>query len=398
MPKHASKRRHHSPSSRSSSPSTRGSPPSPKRRRGSGDDADEARICQIVFEALRSFQPDSGASSGTPATPLLVPLSASDISSDDDGPSPSPDLKGKYISREGLQEMLTHVRENMGFPRADGPSSSQDSLLPQFRKPVNLGLPIHDFVLDVFRNEWKDPEKIALPRFMAKLYPLEDMESKLPEVIHVDSVVASLVGRSSMAEENILKDPADKKVDSSLKKVFSGSHLALRAGVYSAYTSQSLISDFKALFKAVQDQSNCLPLLDSIESQIELLSDISFDVVRASALVSGASIAARRNLYLRDWNTDAAQRSTALKMPFEGSRLFGRDLEEKLHKLFKERKHSFSFRKESSIAPKFSKWKSFRQPSRRQSSDQSSKFRNKSSSFRSFRRQKQDPGSKSQNS
>ncbi|KAJ1144567.1 hypothetical protein NDU88_010865 [Pleurodeles waltl] len=67
--------------------------------------------------------------------------------------------------------------------------------------------------------------------------------------------------------------------------------------------------------------------------------DISFDVERASALAEGA----RRNLVLRDWQKDAAQRASALRLSFQGNVLFGAELEEKLHKLFKEKEHSSSF-------------------------------------------------------
>lgn len=57
-------------------------------------------------------------------------------------------------------------------------------------------------MLDVIEQEEKDPDKIILPRFMPKLYPLENKDSMLPDNVHVDSVVASLLDCGSMAEEN----------------------------------------------------------------------------------------------------------------------------------------------------------------------------------------------------
>ncbi|KAJ1162355.1 hypothetical protein NDU88_002823 [Pleurodeles waltl] len=115
----------------------------------------------------------------------------------------------------------------MGFPEDGVSGSSLDSVLPQFKLLPGVALPNHQFVIGVLLQEWKDPGCIALPRFMSKLYPLEDMDLKLPESVHVDLVVASLVCRSSMAEENILKDGAGKKVDSSVKKAYAGAQLAL---------------------------------------------------------------------------------------------------------------------------------------------------------------------------
>ena len=64
-----------------------------------------------------------------------------------------------------------------------------------------------------------------------------------------------------MAEESILKDQTEKKIDSALKKAYSGSHLAMRAGIYAAYSSQSLISDFKELFKSIQEGTEFSSLL-----------------------------------------------------------------------------------------------------------------------------------------
>ena len=63
------------------------------------------------------------------------------------------------------------------------------------------------------------------------------MQKSFPDVIPVDSLVSSLVGRTSLNEEAILKYQVDKKVDSSLKKVYSGMHLAMRAGIYATHVS-----------------------------------------------------------------------------------------------------------------------------------------------------------------
>ncbi|KAJ1123452.1 hypothetical protein NDU88_001921 [Pleurodeles waltl] len=109
--------------------------------------------------------------------------------------------------------------------------------------------------MNVILQESKDPNHIALAHFMAKLYPLEDMGEKLPGSVQVYSVVASLVGRSFMADEN-MKDGADKKVDSSVRKAYAGADLALRAGVYGAYVFQSLLSDFKTLYATMQEEGS----------------------------------------------------------------------------------------------------------------------------------------------
>ncbi|KAJ1180414.1 hypothetical protein NDU88_005635 [Pleurodeles waltl] len=197
---------------------------------------------------------------------------------------------------------------------------------------------------EVIKWEWRDPEKILLPQFMAKLYPLKDMAQVLPDSVAIDSFVASLVSRMSLAEDAVIRDSVDKKVDVSLKKAYAGTHLALRAGIYGTYVAQSLLADLKDLNSALDGSSDCSGLMSLIERQVQFLTHIYFDVLGASALVEWACVSAHRNLFLRDRKTDAAQRASALRLPFQGNVLFGVELEEKLHKLLMDKKHSSSFR------------------------------------------------------
>ena len=354
MGKHSRKRRHVAVSSSSGSDASSSSPPVHKRRRHSRD-ATDVRLKKLIKETLLEMRgAKSPCGSHRP--------SGSDVSTDEE--EEFPDVQtGKYVSKDILKEVLSHVKANMGFAEDEVPSTSSGPLLRQFQSASESSLPVHDHIWEVLRREWKDPDKIVLPRFMAKLYPLTDMQKTLPDAIQVDSLVSSLVGRTSLNEEAILKDAVDKKVDSSLKKVYAGMHLSMRAGIYATYVAQSLITDFKHLFSSLEEGEECSALLDSIERQVEFLSDVSFDVVRSSALAGGASVAARRNLLLRDWKTDSSQKAAAFRMPFEGSLLFGADLEEKIHKLFKEKKHSSSVKQ---VSAPVQQQKSFRQPSRRQ--------------------------------
>ncbi|KAJ1105571.1 hypothetical protein NDU88_002976 [Pleurodeles waltl] len=215
----------------------------------------EGDIKRIVLETLAAFkgqppltaQPNHGAEG----------LSLSELSDSSEEALVPSDFKRKYIAKDMLGDLLSYNRGNMGFLPLDEPGPSDKSVLQQFQKPSFAGLSLHQFVKDVIRPEWKGLGKIMLPKFIVKLYPLEDMESEFPDNVHVDSVVARLVGHPSMAEENILRDPADKKVDSALQKVFSGSYVALIAGIYGAYNAQSLITNFKAQFSAIQKGDDC---------------------------------------------------------------------------------------------------------------------------------------------
>ncbi|KAJ1207584.1 hypothetical protein NDU88_002975 [Pleurodeles waltl] len=252
-------------------------------------------------------------------------------SSGDEGPAPE-ELTGKYIAKDQVLGLVHHVKVTMGFQDEDSLETSSSALLRQFQSSTPVDVPVHACIKEVVQWEWRDPEKfLLLLLFMAKVYPLHDMQPDLPDSIPLDYFVSSLVGCTSLAEDAVLKDPIDKKVYGSLKKVYSGAHLTLPAGIYGTYVAQSLIYD-------------CSSILELIERQVEFLLDISFDVIRASALAGGACVTARRALVLRDWKTHAAQKAYVLTLPFQGSLLFGPELESLPHKLFKEKKHSSSIK------------------------------------------------------
>ncbi|KAJ1191007.1 hypothetical protein NDU88_000324 [Pleurodeles waltl] len=225
--------------------------------------------------------------------PVVVPAGAAaspSSTSELEGPSPD-EQKGKYISKELLPDEV--------------PDTSSGSLLRQFQSSVPGNVPIHP---------------------------------------SIQECLLTLLSPVLLAEDTVIRDSVDKKVDVSLKKAYAGTHLAFRAGIYGTYVAQSSLSDLKALNSALDGSSDCSGLMSFIERQVEFLTDISFDVVQASALAEGACVSACRDLVLRDRKMDAAQRASALRLPFQGNVLFGLELEEKLHKLFKEKKHSSSFR------------------------------------------------------
>ncbi|KAJ1139092.1 hypothetical protein NDU88_005469 [Pleurodeles waltl] len=78
------------------------------------------------------------------------------------------------------------------------------------------------------------------------------------------AVMCCLVGRTSLAEDAFIRDAVDKKVDVSLKKAYSGTHLALRARIYGTYFAQSLLLNLKALNSALDRSSDCLGLMSFI--------------------------------------------------------------------------------------------------------------------------------------
>ncbi|KAJ1203006.1 hypothetical protein NDU88_006801 [Pleurodeles waltl] len=148
----------------------------------------------------------------------MVPAGAADSpfsSSELVGPSPQKQ-KSKYISRDLLPPLVKHVKVNMDFPEYEVSDTSSGSLLRQFQSTVPVQVPIPPCIQEVIKREWKDPDKILLPRFMAKLYTSQAIAQVLPDSAPVDSFVASLVGHISLDEDSVIRDAVDRKVDVSL--------------------------------------------------------------------------------------------------------------------------------------------------------------------------------------
>ncbi|KAJ1216104.1 hypothetical protein NDU88_003710 [Pleurodeles waltl] len=162
-----------------------------------------------------------------------------------EGPSQE-EKKVKYISRDLLPPLVKHVKVNMDFPGDEVPDNASGSLLRQIQSSVPVDVPINPCIQEVIKREWRDPDKILLPLFIAKLSPLQDMALVLPDSVPIDSFVASLVGRTSLAADEVIQDFLDKTVDVYLKKAYAGTYLALWAGTYGTYIAQSLPSDLKA--------------------------------------------------------------------------------------------------------------------------------------------------------
>ncbi|KAJ1098323.1 hypothetical protein NDU88_003438 [Pleurodeles waltl] len=211
MGKHACKRKHlvvSSLSSSSSSPPCSRSPSRLDRHEGE----EEAHIKLLIRDTLLEL----GAEGKCSVVPAALPL----FSSEEEGLGPG-DLMVKCIAKDQLPVLVCHAKGNMSFQEDEAPESSSSALLRQFRSSTPVDVLIYSCICEVLIREWCDPDKIVMPHFMAKLYPLHNMQSDFPDAIPVDSFVASLVGCTSLAEEAILRNPIEKKVDRALKKVFS---------------------------------------------------------------------------------------------------------------------------------------------------------------------------------
>ncbi|KAJ1117556.1 hypothetical protein NDU88_005754 [Pleurodeles waltl] len=189
----------------------------------------------------------------------------------------------------------------------------------KFQRPSIPKLPVIPAVHSMLQREWRDPARVSVPCFMARLYPLSQGETSVPQIFTLDPLISKFMGKPSLLSEEVnLSDPVDKKVEAALKRSQAGLSLSLCSENYGVYTSQSLVKDFQSLSSAIQDYEDFSDLLSRMEIQATFLSDISFDSLWASVMATAGSVSA-----------------CLLHTSFGGSQLFVDELEEVLRKSFK---------------------------------------------------------------
>ncbi|XP_078524869.1 vomeronasal type-2 receptor 26-like [Lissotriton helveticus] len=135
-----------------------------------------------------------------------------------------------------------------------------------------------------------------------------------------------------VSEDSSPADPIDRKVDGAVKRTYAAANFSIRAAAYSSYTIQSLLKDFQSVAELLDQGEDVSSTLAMMEQQVRLLSDVSFDSLGAAASAAGSSVAVRRQLWLRSWKADAAQKNLLMKIPFSGVKLFGPPLDDMVKK------------------------------------------------------------------
>ena len=120
----------------------------------------------------------------------MVPASSSVSGEVADAPKGQ---KGNCISKESLWGLISHVGVQIGFREDAVLEFSSGHGLRHFLKSSELSFSVHVYIAVVIIGEWSVPNRIALPRFMANLYPLSYLQSSFPDSFHIDSLVPSLV-------------------------------------------------------------------------------------------------------------------------------------------------------------------------------------------------------------
>ncbi|CAJ0945203.1 unnamed protein product [Ranitomeya imitator] len=171
------------------------------------------------------------------------------------------------------------------------------------------------------------------------LYPFHsDLVSKWSESPKVDPPVSRLSFQTvlSILDAASLRDPTDRQIEALAKSAFEASGASFCPNFASLWVAKAVSAWAKTLRRGILASAPAEELSD-LADQISLagkyLMNASLDAAACSARANSSIVVIRRVLWLKAWNADPASKKSLTGLPFQGSRLFGTQLDQMISTL-----------------------------------------------------------------
>ncbi|XP_040275764.1 chromatin assembly factor 1 subunit A-B-like [Bufo bufo] len=128
-----------------------------------------------------------------------------------------------------------------------------------------------------------------------------------------------------------LEDAVDRRLDSLSKSIFSLAGASLRPAFASAWVARVLTAWLQHHHQDLSEQDVPADTLDFIlqmSQASKYLCEASMEIGSLFARISALSVIQHREVWLKVWDADASSKRSLANLPFEGSRLFGAQLDE----------------------------------------------------------------------
>ncbi|XP_040192193.1 uncharacterized protein LOC120926392 [Rana temporaria] len=167
------------------------------------------------------------------------------------------------------------------------------------------------------------------------VYASEEIPQPTEEISTQDAPLAQISKQSDLSFEDTgnLKDPMDRRAETSLCRAWEANAAALSPALASACIARNANSWISKLMEHVSQGSDSKGILESLQligSAVAYLADTSVETVRSTAKTGALLNSARRAVWVKMWNGDLASKNRLCGLPFEGSLLFGTGLDQAL--------------------------------------------------------------------
>lgn len=282
--------------------------------------------------------------SKNPSTRAERDISNSDASGSDEHEedSDSPVHKGRFrLSPDHTLDLLKSILATLEIKQDPAPPRSvQDLLYAELDRQKKVAFPIHKSIYEMIQEEWKFPDKRSfIPKTSKRRYPFSEEDVKLwAKCPRIDASVSDISRNSAIPFEDTgyLKDGMDRKADTYLKRSWDSTAAALTpmlAATCTARTASLWVTEFKNMISEDTTKEELLSSIPALASAVDFLSDSATEAIRLSAKSLALTNNARRALWLKNWEGDFTTKSKLCSLPFEGSLLFGKQLQDTLEKL-----------------------------------------------------------------
>ncbi|XP_068091949.1 uncharacterized protein [Hyperolius riggenbachi] len=241
---------------------------------------------------------------------------------------------------EETDELVRAIHTTLNINQTTpAPVSIHDKLYSGMDPTPHLNFPVHPSTKNLINTQWKYPEKkLFISRGFRKRFPFSEEDAKLWEGCPKLDAAFSLMNRENeLAFEDLgfLKDPADKKIDLSLKKAYTAAVTNFKPAAATTCVSRTTllwIERVEELVKTDAPKKDILEALSVVKKSNNYVTDASTESLRVTAKTTALVNNARRNLWLKTWDGSQSSKSKACNLPFTGDLLFGPQLQEVLEK------------------------------------------------------------------
>lgn len=258
-----------------------------------------------------------------------------EMSEDEDLAPDQPAFVGLF--KPQLFRSLLHkakVTTGLGVSRPPDPSQKEgvSQAVPLFEEPTveSEEIPGPKLFRDVLQRQWSSPTSGPSPNAVdRRLYNLEPELTSLLQIPTVDQPVAELSATSNPAgppEESLR--PEDKRLENSLVRSHQATAWSIKSTMAASFFNRASILWLKQLqarlpISDVRSQQD----ISKVIVALEYSADATLNSSRFAAKAIGSSVAARRLLWLRQWQADAKSKWRLASSSFSGPKLFGAALE-----------------------------------------------------------------------
>ncbi|XP_069841352.1 lamina-associated polypeptide 2-like [Dendropsophus ebraccatus] len=275
-----------------------------------------------------------------PASVLSSPCQSSqdeeDSVSEADSDKGTPDrgLPDDYylLQKDQVATLISAVKKTVEGEPSSSKLPKKEALF-YFSESSHHALPNQPLLDPLMQAEWAKPEKKAdLGSRFKSVYKLDPGCSEAwDSTPSVDLAVARLSKKSMFPsdESALLRDQMDRRADGSLKRIYQGAAQAVKASIASVSVSKALRVWLSRLSKDLKDgvrREDILKDIPDMKLAAEFLSDYPLDMIRLNAKLLASSTAARRALWLKEWQGDVSSKNHFCSLPFQAGNLFGPQL------------------------------------------------------------------------